>query len=433
MACKLHQTPGRAAALFLATLLLVSAPLAAERIKQPEFRRMNPEIMGQGGSYAAVAEGYSSLFTNPAGIALTTEPELTLPSATVWAHSRPDLLLSTIGAFSGDASDTAADGTEKSQEDLIIDTLREQFTTNGFGIGSALGTGYVGNRIGIGLEFGFDSYLYGPTFPLGLGGEINSRLALAVGYGYPFELGPVTLAVGGTLRPSLRASSFVDSDTAASLITQFTGVDTGDVETGTGTEESGGLFDTLTALNGWGVGFDAGVIAEYRPFRLGVQARNLFNTQMDYSNNSINEIIDAAGEGGLPAKPTDSNDPSYVSDTYVIPMEIGFGGAWQPDLGAYSAIFDPELHAQVTDPFKLTDQDRERARSFWTRLHFGTEMTFLQFFDLRFGINQGYFTMGTGLDLAFLEIQFAMYSQEYGRYPGDQQVGGAALEFALRC
>ena len=123
---------------------------------------MNPEIMGQGGSYAAVAEGYSALFTNPAGIALTTEPELTLPSVTIWAHSRPDLLLSTIGAFSGDASDTAADGTEKSQEDLIIDTLREQFTTNGFGVGTALGSGYVGNRVGVGLEFGFDSYLYGP-------------------------------------------------------------------------------------------------------------------------------------------------------------------------------------------------------------------------------------------------------------------------------
>jgi hypothetical protein len=40
--------------------------------------------------------------------------------------------------------------------------------------------------------------------------------------------------------------------------------------------------------------------------------------------------------------------------------------------------------------------------------------------------------MGTGMELMFLDIQFALYSQEFGRYPGDQQVGGAALEFALR-
>ncbi|MFP4152489.1 MAG: hypothetical protein ACLFSV_06555 [Alkalispirochaeta sp.] len=405
-------------------------PLGAETIRQPEFRRRNPEILGQGGSYTAVAEGYSALLTNPAGIAFTEKPELTLPSTTIWAHSRPDLLLSTIGAFSGDASETTADGEEKSRQDLIIDTLREQFTTNGFGLGAAMGIGYVGNRIGIGLEAGFDSYLYGPTFPLGLEGEITSRFTLPVGYAHPFEIGPVSLALGGTLRPTIRVSSFVDSDTAADLITTFTGVDTGETEAEDESDDS--LFDTLSALNGWGVAFDTGLIARYRAVSLGIQARNLLNTQMDYSNNSFQEIIDAAGQGGLPAKPDDSDDSSYVSDTYVIPTEVTFGAAWQPDLGDYSFIFDPEIHGQITDPFGLTDVDPDRPRSFWTRIHLGTEMTFLRFFDLRFGINQGYFTAGAGLDLSFLEIHFAMYSEEYGRYPGDQQVGGAALEMAIR-
>jgi hypothetical protein len=375
-----------------------------------------------------MARGYSALFTNPAGFIFTDEPELTIPSVLVWAHSRPDLLLSTIGAFSGDASDTTADGEEKSQQDLIIDALREQFTTNGFGIGSALGLGYVGNGIGIGLEAAFDSYLYGPTFPLGLEGEINSQFSLVLGYAHPFFLGPVKLGVGGALRPTIRIASFVDSDTAADLITQFTGVDTGETDS----EESGDLMQTLTALNGWGVAFDTGLIAEYRAFKLGVQARNLFNTQMDYSNNTFQEIFDAAAAGGLPASPENSDDPSYVSDSYVIPTEISFGAAWRPELGQYSQVFDPKIHAQVTDPFQMTDQNPEQPRSFWTRLHFGTELTFLNFFDLRFGLNQGYFTLGTGLDLGFLEIQYAIYSQEYGRYPGDQQVGGAALEFAFR-
>jgi len=404
------------------------APVSAEQIKQKEFRRMNPEIMGQGGSYAAMAQGYSALFTNPAGLAFTDKPELTLPSVTLWAHSRPDLLLSTLGAFSGDASDTTADGEEKSQEDLIIDALREQFTTNGFGVGAAFGTGYIRHGIGLGLEAAFDTYLYGPTFPLGLEGEINSRLALVVGYAHPFYLGPVKLALGGALRPTIRITSFVDSDTAADQITKLTGIDTGE----TTDTESGGLFDTLTALNGWGVAFDTGLIAAYRGVRVGVQARNLFNTQMDYSNNSFQELIDAAAAGGLPAKPENQADPSYVSDNYVLPAEISFGAAWNPVLGKYSQVFDPKIHAQISDPFKMTDQDPDKARSFWTRLHFGTELTFLNFFDLRFGLNQGYFTAGTGLDLGFLEIQYAIYSQEYGRYPGDQQVGGAALEFAFR-
>ncbi len=413
--------------LFLVTVL--PSGLHAETVRQPEFRRMDPILMGQGGSSVASATGYSALFTNPAGLASEEDNGLTLPSVTVWVHSRPDLLLSTIGTFSGDASDTTADGEEKSQEELIIDVLREQFTTNGFGLGAALGTGYVRNRVGLGLEIGTNSYLYGETFPLGLEGELTTQVSLAVGYAQPLFLGPVSLSLGGALRPVIRVSSFIGSETAADLITTFTGVETGDGEADGSSDD---LLDTITALNGWGVSFDAGLLLNYQSFTLGVQGRNLLNTRVDYSNNSLNEILDAARAGGLPSKPTDSSDPSYVSDTYIIPAEISFGAAWRPDLGEYFQVFDPKLHAQVTDPFKITDQNRDQPRSFWTRLHFGTELTLLNFFDLRFGVNQGYFTLGTGLDLGFLEIQYAIYSQEYGRYPGDRQVGGAALEFAFR-
>jgi hypothetical protein len=37
-----------------------------------------------------------------------------------------------------------------------------------------------------------------------------------------------------------------------------------------------------------------------------------------------------------------------------------------------------------------------------------------------------------GMELTALHLNFALYGQEFGRYPGDQQVGGAALEFAIR-
>ncbi|MEX2445490.1 MAG: hypothetical protein WD492_17960 [Alkalispirochaeta sp.] len=412
------------AAILAATAML----LPAETIRQKEFRPLSPEILGQGGSYAAVAEGYSSLYTNPAGLANTLEPETTLPSLRVWMHSRPDLLLPTIGALGGeDISSDGEEGEEISRDELIIDSLREQFTTNGFGIGSSLGFGYVGNRIGIGMNIATDSYLYGDTFPLGLEGEITSQFTLVFGYAHPFQLGPVDLSLGGALRPNLRVTSLVGSDTAADLITQFTGVDTGE---GDG-EEGEDLLNSIDALNGWGVAFDAGLLAGYRSFSLGVQARNLFNTNMQYSRNSLDEVFSALSSGGLPAAP-EEGDPAYVSERYLIPMELSLGAAWQPDLGQLSALVDPELHVQITDPFGAADIDPDRPNSFWTRVHIGTELTFLRFFDLRFGVNQGYFTLGTGMDLMFLDVQFALFSQEFGRYPGDQQVGGAALEFALR-
>ena len=420
--------PFRASSAFLLLVVLALSVLptpgaAAETVRQKEFQPANPEILGQGGSFVAVAEGFNSLFTNPAGLAMTEEPELTLPSLTIWAYSRPELLLPTIGALGGQS--VSSDGEGQSRDQLILDKLSEQFTTNGFGVGTGLSFGYVGNRIGLGLNLAVDSYLYGDTFPLGLEGEITSHLMLAFGYAQPFRLGPVDLSVGGTLRPNLRITSLVGSDTAAELITQFTGVSTGD------SGEGGGLTSSITALNGWGVAFDAGLLASYRSYRVGLQARNLINTSMQYSRNSLDEILAALSSGGLPSAPS-QGDEAFVSESYIIPMDLTLGAAWQPDLGATAFLIDPELHMQYSGLFGTGQLDPQRPPSAWTRINIGTELTMLNFFDLRFGLNQGYFTAGFGMDLMFLELQFALYSQEFGRYPGDQQVGGAALEFALR-
>ncbi len=396
-----------------------------ETIRQQDFRPLSPEILGQGGSFVAVAEGYSSFFTNPAGLAMTEDREFTVPSITTWIHSRPDLTLSTIGALGGQDVSADSGDEDQSREDIILDNLEEQFTTNGFGLGAALGLGYIGGGVGFGLNVANDIYLYGDTFPLGIEGEMNSHIQLMIGYGQPFEIGPVTLAVGGLLRPTLRVASIIDSEVAVELINTFLGVDAGE------TEASGDVTETITALSGWGVGIDAGLIASYESMRLGVAARNIFNTSYQYSRNSLQDVLDALQSGGLPSEPEDRDDPAYVAENYEVPMVLSLGAAWQPEF-SFSPVFDPELHGQIDDPFGTGQIDEDRPTSIWTRVHVGTEMTFLQFFDLRFGINQGYFTVGYGLDLSFFEIQFALYSQEYGRYPGDQQVGGAALELALR-
>lgn len=422
-----HENPFRSrrhvppVAILLLAFLFQTHTGVAQTIRQREFVPLSPRIMAQGRSHVAIARGYESLFTNPAGIAWTDEPELTLPSLTLWAHSRPDLLLSTIGALGADET------LDEQEGDPVLDTLKEQFTTNGFGMGTALGIGYVGHGIGLGINVATDSYLYGETFPLGLEGEVQQQLMLAIGYGRPFEVGPLSLALGGTLRPTLRIVSLVDSEAAADLVSEFFGVDADE-----GSENGGDPLDTLTALNGYGVAFDVGIMARYETFTLGVQARNLFNTNMEYSRNSLGDVISALTSGGLPSRASDRSDPSFVSENYVVPVEYSFGLAWQPHLGDFASILDPKLHFQVTDPFKLTDPDRNRPRSFWTRLHLGSEVRVLNFFDYRLGINQGYLTTGFGVDLAFFNISFALYSQEYGRYPGDQQVGGASLEFAFR-
>jgi hypothetical protein len=375
---------------------------------------MNPAIMAQGGSLMATTFGADALFANPAGLAFVRDSTTVVPAVTTWVHSRPDLILTTIGAFAAEQDDDADD------DDPVLDALTEQFTTNGFGFGTALGFSWVGNGLGFGLNVAADTFFYGETFPLGIEGEMTSQFALAIGYGHLFDLGPVQLSLGGALRPTLRISSFITANTTSDLLSSFLGIDTGE------DESDGELLDNLTAFNGWGVGFDMGMMARWQPITLGVQARNIFNTDYSYSKNSLNDIISAITSGGLPAA-----SDEVITEKYITPLEISIGLKYLPDLGTLGLIVRPSVHMEVRDVFRNTDPDPDFPRSFWTRLHAGAEVRLLNFFDARFGINQGYVTTGFGVDLGALRVNYAIYRQEYGRFPGDQPVGGAALEFAL--
>lgn len=405
----------RSLAYILLLLLLLLSPATADPVKEKPLIPYSPELLGQGGSFTAVAEGYNSFFTNPAGFAYT-EGEGTFPSLTTWVHAKPDSVLPMLATIDGDNENE-----EGSTEQAVVDRLEEQLTGNGFGLGTALGFGYIGERLALGLSYGIDSYFYGRSFPLGVTGESVTELTFIAGYAGKFQVGPVELAAGADLRPMIRVRSFINSDTTASIITDFTGVDTG-------TDGEGSVLENIRAFNGWGVGLDAGLIARYGAFSLGVQGRDLFNTRLRYSVNSAQDVIDALQQGGLPANSVES----ISTGDYIIPMELSFGVGYQPNLGALSAVVDPEIHAQVTDPFGLTDPNPDRPRSFWTRLHLGTEVTMLNFFDLRAGVNQGYLTLGAGMDLLFLETHFSVFTRELGRYPGDRPTSGAALEFTLR-
>lgn len=54
------------------------------------------------------------------------------------------------------------------------------------------------------------------------------------------------------------------------------------------------------------------------------------------------------------------------------------------------------------------------------KTHFGIEFS-LPLIDLRAGLNQGYYTLGAGLDLWFMRLDVATYGVELGAYAGQQQ------------
>jgi hypothetical protein len=173
---------------------------------------------------------------------------------------------------------------------------------------------------------------------------------------------------------------------------------------------------------GVGIGLDAGMILELGPLLVGLSVRDIGGTRFQYATDTVSGILGTLqGSGRLPVG-------GAVSDTWVTPMDVAAGIAFHPKLGKASKIFDPSLQVDCQDIVGIVRD----GRSPWTLLHVGADIKLLSFFSLRAGLDQGYFTFGTGLKIFFLDVNAAVFTRELGTHLGDIPNAGATVEVALR-
>jgi hypothetical protein len=399
-----------------AFLLIASAlvPLAAETIYLPSLVPLDPTVIGQGGSYTAVARGYQSFFTNPAGYRMKNG-SLTLLSATTWLRARPDILLDDV--MNADFDDPMAIiSMLQHQYEGGVDAKGTEYPGNGMvGVGASSGIGWAGGGIGLGLISTFEATTYGRSFPFGLKGELYGGFDFIGGIALPINILGVDFSIGGDVRPIVR------------MYAPLTPAVLGDVLLALGQEGSDPL-DKLTGvptLNGFGLAIDTGAIASLGPFNLAVSARDLFGTRLSFAEHSLSQVTKSLQLGELPAEDLGN----VVTDEYRIPMSLSLGASFHPNLGPFRHLIDPTVHAEIKDVLALARQEH---LTVWTRLHLGTELRILHFLKVRAGINQGYFTVGAGAKLLFLDVNAALFTQELGRFAGERPSAGVSVEAAIR-
>lgn len=383
--------------LILLLLIVGAAAWAQTTYDETPFLPWSPETAAQGGSFTANAKGFNALFYNPAAFG-RDKGSLTIVTTTPWLYLplAEDSLTTTLDAVTAISDDVTGS----------IGALNEYLTGNGLGFGMMTGVGYVGRNLGLGLVGILDSFAYGPN-TLGVQADVNLTLGFVGGLGFPIHLGGMTLFVGGAVRPMYRVS--VKDIGMGEFMDLLAGA-------GTGSDSN------TTALHGVGLGIDAGVIAELGFLSLGLTVKDLFGTKFHYSTSTLDDVLGALEAGQLP-----EGDPVPEEDQYIVPMSVNFGVAIDPDLGGLSFLFDPIVHAQYTLPLGAVEET-----SFWKGMHVGAEVAFFRFIKVRGGINQGYFTLGAGLHLLFLDINLALFSRESGSYAGAHQTQGLAAEVAIR-
>jgi len=134
-----------------------------------------------------------------------------------------------------------------------------------------------------------------------------------------------------------------------------------------------------------------------------------------------------------------STDFDYVFQSYVtkngerndaeIADEITLANAhYQPDLfyRAGMAYVLPQTWRFVRETGIAVDYvsppRHHEDRSLATRLRMGLQTSINDWLYLRAGLNQGYTTVGAGLHLAFVHIDYAYYGEERGRFAGQQPI-----------
>jgi hypothetical protein len=306
--------------------------------------------LGMGGAYTAVVNDETALLTNPAGLGKLRETTVTIAD--------PEL----SGSFNDTKIATLSTASNVANLQGLLDAMNANKGVH-WNAKAQLFPSIITSNFGFGLhakyEYNAEVDPTGTTFRL----DYTNDYAAALGYCFRFFGG--ILKVGTSARLIDRTEIHKNLDATATNLS----------------------IDGL-ASEGLGLGADVGVIltapVAYLP-TLSFVARDVGGTSYELSNGLLHAT---------------SNRPH---DT---PQTIDAGIALFPILANETRMtITGEIHdALMVDP----DQDLSK------RIHAGMELNFHDFFFLRGGMNQRYWTAGVELATSNFQLQAASYGEDVG-------------------
>jgi len=342
--------------------------------------------LGMGGAFLAVTDDQNSFFYNPAGIMLRKDFLLTLVEMPIQISDDMKKFYDFYDANKTDLEnfDTLSEEKQKDLMDKIIKNISKYRVRLTIGLPNVSLIPKRGrdSNFGVGLFTVLDlrskvnSGVLIPT--IDLWGSVDGAAFLA--YARRFEVLDRNIYAGANLKIIARGK-FDEKRKSILAFTEF----------------------EPKAQVGKGFGADLGLIAEVsRQWRAGLMIRDLLNTKIKY------EEITSSGE----RKP---------GTTGEIPRAINVGATYKP---LNLVTFAVDIN-DITNGKLFKDE-------FFTKLHLGAEVGW-RALKFRAGFNQGYPSIGIGIYTPLLlDIEYAYYSDELGRYAGQVPETNHMFSLALR-
>ncbi|MDH7483870.1 MAG: hypothetical protein QHH01_04505, partial [Spirochaetales bacterium] len=375
---------------------LVVSVMPAQFVTMPPVVAKDARSMGMGGAFRVFSTGYSSFFGNPAGFA--SSGSLTFADMGIWAYVKPTMdKLDKVRELS-----QIQDESEFQQ--AVLNTAMDWYLENeGLGGGATLGGGWAGNGFAFGANVVTDWVPVGPSL-------MSSRLTpvlqanAVVGVANEARLGPFGFKLGVDGRIFYRVQAAGNGWGFDTLLSEYL-------------QNGSFQFSSLTMLGGYGFAADAGVVLSIGPLMVGFAARDI-GMAFALEPFTAQDLADY----GFSALPITGESRYTLTPRYAAGIGIRL---------FENSLFEPSAYAEVDEPFVLL-RSATPAQDVWNYLHAGAELRLLKFVTGRAGFNKGWISLGAGIDLALLEIDAAIFTEEVGLYAGERGRSGLSLQASLK-
>jgi hypothetical protein len=381
----MHRRPASAFILCAAIAATASPAFSLE-----PFDFSSPREKSMGGRHVALADDFSVLLSNPAGLAV-------VPGK----FSAADLGVRAIGPVF-DIANLFIDGIP----DLpaITDFLKanDYKLYAGAEIAGPLAFGYTGGGLGFGL-FNKTKATVDVASISSISIKAREDVLLAGGYAYRFNLGK-----GNGLAAGINAKGFVRGSLSPTM-----GI----------VEAMGKISDPMSLLSeafllSTGVGFDAGLRWDWKGIvAAGLSCRDVYSPVIVTEYGSAMDFIDA-------------KQGSTKTDT--LDRSLDFGLLWAPPLGRLSEVVDSlDLALDYKD---ILDLASPLPRNPILNVSIGFEARILEIIMLRAGIEDALLAAGAGLDLGVFTLNIAAFGAEHedSLDPGDRPYYNLLVDFDFK-
>ncbi|MEI6388679.1 MAG: hypothetical protein WCQ50_18850 [Spirochaetota bacterium] len=327
-----------------------------------------------GGSHVALADDWSLMFANPAGLA--SVPPRFLAAQVGARASGPlfDIGLALLGGGS------------------LIDNFVKVLASNDYMLYSAadisgpLSFGYVGKGLGFGL-FNRTHAIVDASSLTSVKIAAQEDVLLLGGYAFGIDIGKWSRLEAGLLAKGYARGGLVSTQDALSLMKIVTS-----------------YMDQPFSLE-TGIGIDFGLrFSTSIGLAFGLASRDLYSPVLQSRYSSVKGFMDN------PETSLVSSIPGEVA------RQLDAGFSWSMPEGGFWGLVDSFIVA--VDYRRILDLMETFPRNPVLNLGIGVESRFLDIVSVRAGLSEGYPTAGVSLDLSVMRLDLSVWGSELGLEPG---------------